>query len=61
MPFTVSRTMRGMSTYALVLISPATITSPVVQSVSHATRLIGSSPMSASSTPSLIWSHILSG
>src|SRR5918994_4702669 len=34
---------------------------PVVQSDSQATRLSGSFAMMASSTASLIWSHILSG
>ncbi len=33
---------RGMSTYGLVVISPATNTTPVVTSVSHATRPCGS-------------------
>ena len=46
---------------ALVLISPATTQSPVVTSVSHATRPYGSSVRTASSTLSLIWSAILSG
>src|SRR5262252_4826555 len=50
-----------MSTYVSVVISPATITSPVVISVSHATRPPGSSPRTASSTESEIWSAILSG
>src|SRR5438270_12078403 len=61
MPHTVSRTRRGMSTYADVEISPATTTSPVVSSVSHATRPCGSSAMMASRTASEIWSAILSG
>ena len=42
-------------------ISPATTMRPVVQSVSHATRLCGSCSKIASSTESLIWSDILSG
>src|SRR3954463_5940082 len=50
-----------MSTYVLVVISPATTTSPVVISVSQATRPSGSSPRTASSTESEIWSAILSG
>src|SRR5436305_6467432 len=50
-----------MSTYVSVVISPATTTSPVVISVSHATRLIGSSARTASRTESEIWSAILSG
>src|ERR1700722_821654 len=51
----------GMSTYVLVVTSPATCTCPVVISVSTATRLAGSSLIIASRTASLIWSAILSG
>ena len=61
MPRMVSRTMVGMSAYALVVTSPATCTWPVVISVSTATRLCGSWASSASRMPSLIWSAILSG
>src|SRR6516165_4574578 len=50
-----------MSTYVSVVISPATTTSPVVISVSQATRPFGSSVRTASSTESEIWSAILSG
>ena len=50
-----------MSMYSLVVISPATTTSPVVISVSHATRLFLSLASAASSTASEIWSAILSG
>src|SRR4051812_27708999 len=50
-----------MSTYVLVEISPATTTSPVVTSVSQATRPSGSSWSTASSTASDTWSAILSG
>src|SRR3954453_6465392 len=50
-----------MSTYADVVISPATTHRPVVSSVSQATRPWGSSARIASSTESLIWSAILSG
>src|SRR5215216_6033078 len=50
-----------MSTYTSVVISPETTTSPVFTSVSQATRPSGSSAMTASSTPSEIWSAILSG
>src|SRR5213082_1402272 len=50
-----------MSTYVSVVISPETTTSPVLTSVSHATRPFGSSRITASSTPSEIWSAILSG
>src|SRR3954447_23710905 len=58
---TVSRTIFGTSTYVVVEISPDTTTSPVFTSVSQATRPSGSSRMTASSTPSEIWSAILSG
>src|SRR6059036_2184174 len=50
-----------MSTYVVVEISPDTTTRPVLTSVSHATRPYGSSRMTASRTPSEIWSAILSG
>jgi hypothetical protein len=56
-----SRTSRGMSTYVSVVISPATTTSPVVTSVSHATRPYGSSERTASRTESETWSATLSG
>src|SRR2546427_4723958 len=58
---TVSRTIFGTSTYVVVEISPETTTRPVLTSVSQATRPVGSSRMTASSTPSEIWSAILSG
>src|SRR5919199_2305328 len=57
----VSRATSGMSTYVVVVISPDTTTSPVFTSVSQATRPYGSSRSTASSTPSEIWSAILSG
>src|SRR5690606_7367386 len=57
----VFRAIVGMSTYALVEISPATMQRPVVTSVSHATRASGSCSRIASSTESEIWSAILSG
>ena len=57
----VPRTMSGMWTYVVVVISPATTAIPVVTSVSHATRAPGSLAMMASSTASEIWSAILSG
>src|SRR5437588_9077901 len=57
----VLRTTAGISTQADVVISPATSTSPVVVAVSHATRATGSCARMASSTPSEIWSHSLSG
>jgi hypothetical protein len=44
-----------------VVISPATRIRPVVVAASQATRASGSSRSIASSTPSLIWSHSLSG
>src|SRR4051795_5938131 len=50
-----------MSTYLSVEISPATTTSPVVISVSQATRPDGSSLRTASRTESETWSAILSG
>src|SRR3954452_14910436 len=53
--------MSWMSTYVVVEISPDTTTSPVFTSVSQATRPFGSSRITASSTPSEIWSAILSG
>src|ERR1700735_2957638 len=61
MPRTVSRATAGMSTYVSVVISPETTIRPVFTSVSHATRPFGSSRSTASSTPSEIWSAILSG
>ncbi len=45
----------------MVEISPDTTTSPVFTSVSHATRPSGSSFITASRTPSEIWSATLSG
>src|SRR3954451_10987271 len=53
--------MVGIGTYALVLISPATTTRPVVSRVSHATRDFGSCSSSASRMASDTWSAILSG
>src|SRR5688500_6146404 len=50
-----------MSTYVVVVISPATQASPVVTSVSQATRARGSSARIASRTASEIWSATLSG
>src|ERR1044072_9074008 len=50
-----------MSTKVSVETSPETTTRPVLTSVSHATRPVGSSRMTASSTPSEIWSATLSG
>src|SRR3954452_14911692 len=50
-----------MSTYVFGEISPDTTTRPVFTSVSHATRPVGSSAITASSTPSEIWSATLSG
>src|SRR3954464_10659292 len=57
----VSRATAWMSTYVVVEISPETTTRPVFTSVSQATRPVGSSAITASSTPSEIWSAILSG
>ena len=49
------------SIVAVVVISPATSTRPVVVAVSHATRASGSWARIASRIESEIWSHILSG
>ncbi len=49
------------STQALVVTSPAMIATPVLTSVSQATRALGSWARMASSTASEIWSAILSG
>ncbi len=57
----VSRTMFGMSTQAVVVISPAITAMPVVTSVSQATRAWVSWVRMASSTASEIWSATLSG
>src|SRR6476659_683687 len=57
----VSRATWMYSTLACVVISPASTTSPVVHSVSAATRLFGSWANMASSTASEIWSDTLSG
>src|SRR5512134_2095938 len=61
MSSTTLRTSGVISTLALDVISPATITRPVVVSVSQATRERGSCAIISSSTASEIWSHILSG
>src|SRR5271154_3548132 len=61
MSSTVLRTMASTSTQALVVTSPATITTPVLTSVSQATRPLGSAARMASSTASEIWSATLSG
>src|SRR5918997_157941 len=50
-----------MSTYTSVVISPEITTRPVFTSVSQATRPPGSLAITASRTPSEIWSAILSG
>src|SRR6202142_1453774 len=57
----VLRTIASTSTQALVVISPATITTPVLTSVSQATRPRGSASMIASRIASEIWSATLSG
>src|SRR5450432_3982895 len=61
MSSTVLRTIASTSTQALVVTSPATITTPVLTSVSHATRPLGSAARMASRTASEIWSATLSG
>ncbi len=58
---TVLRTMVGMSTYVVVVISPPTSTKPVLVKVSHATRQCGSFAMMASRTASETASQTLSG
>src|SRR5262245_39627007 len=55
------RVIASMSTHAVVVISPATIATPVFTSVSHATRARLSCARIASSTASEIWSATLSG
>src|SRR5215207_9570025 len=57
----VERTTSGRWTYAFVVISPAMTASPVVTSVSQATRDEGSSASRASSTASEMASATLSG
>src|SRR3954464_13513279 len=57
----VSRAISWMSTKVVVELSPETTTRPVFTSVSQATRPVGSSAMTASRTPSEIWSATLSG
>src|ERR1700753_174295 len=57
----VSRAMSCTSNVAVVEISPETTTRPVLTRVSQATRPRGSWARTASSTPSEIWSAILSG
>ena len=59
--FTVLRTIAGISSCALVVISPVTSTNPVQLAASQATRLIGSCSIQASKIASEIASHILSG
>src|SRR3984957_12421191 len=58
---TVLRTMASTSTHALVVTSPATITTPVLTSVSQATRPFGSAATIGTRTASEIWSATLSG
>merc|ERR1712169_73629 len=55
------RTMAGILTVDLVVISPETNASPVVTRVSQATRAVGSPSITASKTESEIASAILSG
>ena len=55
------RAIAAKSSTALVVISPASTTSPVVSSVSTATRDPGSSASAASTIASEIWSASLSG
>ncbi len=55
------RTRASRSTQARVVTSPATTATPVLTSVSQATRAFGSRARMASSTASEIWSATLSG
>src|ERR1700679_2534359 len=61
MSSTVLCTMARTSTQALVVTSPATITTPVLTSVSQATRPLTSAARMASRMASEIWSATLSG
>src|SRR5690348_2509261 len=61
MPLITSRVIWWKSTTALVVISPASTTRPVLHSVSAPTRENLSWASSASSTASEIWSETLSG
>jgi hypothetical protein len=58
---TVPRTSFWKSSCALVVISPATSTNPVLATVSHATRLYGSAARHASRMVSETASQSLSG
>src|ERR1700691_3931030 len=58
---TVFRTSASTSTHAVVVTSPATITTPVLTKVSQATRPRGSAARMASRMASEIWSATLSG
>ncbi len=55
------RTRSSRSTHASVVTSPATMATPVLTRVSHATRERLSWEIMASSTASEIWSATLSG
>src|SRR3569833_4407586 len=57
----VARTMSGNGTYVDVVSSPATHARPVVTSVSHATRALGSSARIAARMASEMASATLSG
>src|SRR6476646_10003897 len=61
MPLMTSRVIWWKSTTALLVISPASTTSPVLHKVSAPTREYLSCASSASSTASEIWSETLSG
>src|SRR6188768_3769851 len=61
MPLITSRVIWWKSTTALVVISPASTTRPVLHNVSAPTREYLSCASSASSTASEIWSETLSG
>src|SRR5271157_1652090 len=59
--FSTPRTTTGRSMYPVVVISPPTMTRPVVVKLSQATRDEGSCRSASSSTASETWSHTLSG
>src|ERR1700733_4964475 len=61
MSLTTERTSLSTSMRCFVVISPPTMTRPRATNVSQATRPVGSSARTASSTASEIWSQTLSG
>src|SRR3972149_8392171 len=61
MPVTTRRASSSKLTWARVVISPKSMTKPVLVAVSQATREAGSCARQASTTASETWSQILSG